>query len=55
VVDLVDLRDLGYKRSINASDFADSMQEFHEKVKKKLQESNNKYKKRKELHWRHKI
>jgi hypothetical protein len=40
-VDLVDLPDLGDKRSVNANDFVDSMQELHEKVKQKLQASNN--------------
>jgi hypothetical protein len=49
VVDLVDLPYLGDKRSVDASDFADSMQELHEQVKQKLQESNNKYKQRKDL------
>jgi hypothetical protein len=36
VVYLVDLHDLGDKRSANASDFADIMHELHEKVKQKL-------------------
>jgi hypothetical protein len=49
VVDLVDLPDLGDKRSVDASDFADIMQELHEQVKLKLQESNKKYKQRIDL------
>jgi hypothetical protein len=36
VVDLVDLPDLGDKRSDDASDFAYNMQELHEQVKHKL-------------------
>jgi hypothetical protein len=55
VVDLVDLLDLGDKRSVDASDFADSMQELHEQVKQKLQESNNQYKQRTDLRRRQKI
>jgi hypothetical protein len=36
LVDLVDLPDLGDKRSVDTSDFIDIMKELHEKVKQKI-------------------
>jgi hypothetical protein len=44
VVDLVKFPNLEDKRSVDASEFAESMQEMHEQVKRKLQQSNTKYK-----------
>jgi hypothetical protein len=44
VVDLVKFPNLEDKRSVDASEFAESIQEMHEQVKRKLQQSNIKYK-----------
>jgi hypothetical protein len=55
VVYLVDLPDLGDKRSVDASDFENIMWALHEQVKQKIHEINNKYKKRTDLQRRDKI
>jgi hypothetical protein len=44
VVDLAKLENLEDKRSDDASDFANRIQEMHEQVKHKLHQSNIKYK-----------
>jgi hypothetical protein len=43
VVDLVKFPNLEDKRSVDASEFAESIQEMHEQVKRKLQQSNTRY------------
>ena len=55
IVDLVALLDLGDKRSIDAHDFVDSMQELHEQVKHKQQRRNDSYKHMTNMHRRKKV
>jgi hypothetical protein len=55
VVDLVALPELKGKKSVDANDFVDSMDELQEHVKKKLQTSNDSYKQREDQHRRHKV
>jgi hypothetical protein len=49
VVDLVKLPNLEDRRSVDASDFTEGIQEIHEQVKQKLQQSNAMYKQRADL------
>jgi hypothetical protein len=55
IVGLIKFLDLKERKSVDASDFADDLQELHEQVKKRLQQSNSKYKRRVYLHIRMKV
>jgi hypothetical protein len=43
------------RKSVDASDFADDLQELHEQVKRRLQQSNSKYKRREDMQRRMKV
>ena len=45
-MDLINFLDLGERKSVEASDFANNIKEMHDQVKQRLQQSNAKYKKK---------